>query len=72
MKIRRFVLFTFNQFYPAGGWGDQIGSYATLAEARAAAEKNFDEYKEIVDLQTGKRSWIYRPKGESCHERSKT
>lgn len=45
MKIKRFVLFTFNQYYPAGGWGDQIGSNAKRIAALKGEEPSGEEGK---------------------------
>lgn len=64
MKVKRFVVFAFNQYYPRGGWYDHKDSFDTLEEAIGKADaltKQRDipcyrgDYEEaqIVDLETG-------------------
>jgi hypothetical protein len=55
--MKRFLLFAFNQYYPAGGMGDCEGDYDTFDEAKADCEKrelksNY-EYVYIFDIMTG-------------------
>jgi hypothetical protein len=55
MKVKRFVLFAGETYYPSGGWGDFNGSFDTIEEARAAesiAESGGD-WTQIIDLETG-------------------
>lgn len=55
--VKRFLVFVYDEYYPAGGWGDLLGSYDTIAEAVSAglAEKRREhrDFVDIVDLQTG-------------------
>jgi hypothetical protein len=55
--VKRFVVFAYGNYYPAGGWSDYTGSYDTVEEAREAAryqrEENRNDWTDIVDLQTG-------------------
>lgn len=54
MKIKRFVVFAGNNYYPRGGVADYRASFDTLEEARAnAAAKGRDDWTEIWDLETG-------------------
>lgn len=52
MKIKRYLVFASDFYYPAGGWGNFQGAFETKQEAEIAekeADKKFD-YTEIVDL----------------------
>jgi hypothetical protein len=50
--MKRFLLFAFNQYYPAGGWSDFEGDFDSAEEADTAGRKlRYDEY-EIIDTQT--------------------
>ena len=58
--MKRYLLFSGSDYYPAGGWDDFINSFNTLIEARAAGEESNKEDKDwkwfhIVDLKTGRR-----------------
>lgn len=59
--IKRFVLFDYDSYYPAGGWGDFEGSFDTLDEARAAAKEGKRDHQDIIDLQTGESVSLVRP-----------
>jgi hypothetical protein len=48
--VKRYVVFGYEEYYPAGGWGDFKGSYETLEEAKT----QHPVADEIVDLTTGK------------------
>ncbi|OZA30484.1 MAG: hypothetical protein B7X93_03055 [Hydrogenophilales bacterium 17-61-9] len=56
-KYKRFMLFTYNQFYPDGGVSDCDVSFDTLEEAIAAAENETADFKEILDLDERKVVW---------------
>jgi len=55
--VKRFVVFSYREYYPAGGWGDHVGSYDTVEEARASADYHrggsVSSYTDIIDLHTG-------------------
>lgn len=66
--MNMFLIFAGDCYYPSGGWGDYVGSYATEQDARNAIteqgiindfnrymikEELYDWYH-IVDLQQGK------------------
>lgn len=53
--MKRFLLFAYDSHYPAGGWGDFMGSFDTLDEARAAYSKpeRRPDWCQVVDGQTG-------------------
>jgi hypothetical protein len=48
----RFGLFAYDTYYPAGGFGDLIGTYATYEEAKAAEDELSYKWDttEIVDF----------------------
>jgi hypothetical protein len=54
--MKRFGLFLFDSFYPAGGWNDFVGSYDSLADAVALWRERDSHYGNvhIVDFHTGK------------------
>ena len=47
---KMFLVFASDEFSPSGGWGDFVGSYPTLHEAREAAVKHWRCQWHIVDL----------------------
>ena len=49
--IKRFVVFSGDNYYPRGGWSDYQSSHATLEEAKEAPVQG--DWSEIVDLATG-------------------
>ncbi len=55
--VKRFVVFAHCNYYPVGGWGDHIGSYDTIEEAREAARYQRKDmrmdFTDIIDLLTG-------------------
>lgn len=53
---KRYMLFSFDTYYPGGGSGDVAGTFATKEEA-IRYYKNQDhihDWGEILDLDTGK------------------
>ena len=57
VSVKRFVVFAYGTYYPAGGWSDHVGSYDTVEEAREAAryqrEELRNDWTDIIDLTTG-------------------
>lgn len=52
-KMKRFLLFAFDAYYPSGGWSDFQGSFDTQQKAvNKVIEMRRDIYQ-IVDAQTG-------------------
>jgi hypothetical protein len=54
--VKRFVVFAHGNYYPVGGWGDHVGSYDTVEEARKAATYQRGagaDCTDIIDLHTG-------------------
>lgn len=52
--MKRYALFTFETYYPLGGWNDFKGTFDTVEEAVTAANQRRRELYQIVDLTTGK------------------
>jgi hypothetical protein len=57
-EMKRFLLFSFDDYYPRGGWNDLRGSFDALQAAiDAAMAMPTDDFNvqecQIVDLQTG-------------------
>lgn len=53
--MKRYLVFSIIDYYPAGGWGDFDSSHEKLEDARAASariEKEPGECGQIVDLET--------------------
>lgn len=52
--IKKYLLFAYGQYYPAGGMGDLHGTYDTIKEAKEIIEEDslYIEYWEIVEHKT--------------------
>lgn len=61
IKIKRYVVFAGEHYYPSGGWGDYRGSFDTLEEAQALigtlGPSTYD-WAHVVDLETGYESTL--------------
>ena len=51
MKLKRFLVFSGDYYYPSGGWHDFHGSFDTLEEANGSQPKG--EWAHIFDMDTG-------------------
>lgn len=53
--LRRYLLFTFYDYYPCGGWGDFDGSFNSVEEAKefAKSKNHHIDNIEIIDIVTG-------------------
>ena len=55
--VKRYVVFAYSNYYPAGGWSDHVGSFDTLYEAQHNAEiartEGRHDFTDIIDLLTG-------------------
>jgi hypothetical protein len=51
--MNRFLLFSGDHFYPAGGWHDFQNSFDSLEEAKLADHTDKYEWSMIVDSTTG-------------------
>lgn len=50
--MKKFHVFTFNEYYPNGGINDYVGSFKTLAEAKiTASARGGRDYCNIVETQ---------------------
>lgn len=49
--MKQFALFTFETYYPGGGWNDFVDTYDNIEDAKARS-KGRDNYQ-VVDLHTG-------------------
>jgi hypothetical protein len=60
---RRYLVFTFVEFYPGGGWDDLAGTFDTIEQARAEAEKipASGSFTQIIDTWDPK---VFELKGE--------
>ena len=48
--MKRYLLFSGDEFYPCGGWNDFQGEYDTVEEAKEIAEKQGDDWWQIVNF----------------------
>lgn len=55
-QMKRYLLFGYCQYYPAGGSDDVQGDFDTLEEAKACAEREWWDFAEVLDLV--QRKWI--------------
>ena len=51
--MKRYLVFTYDCYYPQGGWNDFRASFETLEEARKFCADSRRDYKEIIDSETG-------------------
>lgn len=57
-QYKRFLLFSFADYYPSGGLGDLIGEYDTAEESLVgASEKSLSEYAYIFDCEERRIIW---------------
>ncbi len=61
MKLKRFLMFAFDTYYPGGGWEDFKGSFSDLEEAEAWLEDEHKQNGMIVDSETGKSVVTFGP-----------
>lgn len=52
--VQRYLVFRGDEYYPSGGWGDFLGSWANLEDARKRLQHDKPEWWHIVDIETGK------------------
>lgn len=54
-KPKRYLLFTYDTYYPSGGWSDFDGSFDSIDEiVEYLKEQDYKcDCKEIIDLETG-------------------
>lgn len=50
--MKRFLVFHFYDYYPAGGWDDLLGTADTYEEAVALAKTSYKDLTQIVDTTT--------------------
>ena len=47
--MKRYLVFVGSDYYPLGGWGDFVGDYNTLEEARLRALNKKEDWYQIID-----------------------
>ena len=57
-KVKNFILFGGDRYYPSGGWEDYVNSYETLEEARMYAKDRYDWWH-VLDLTTKTIVWQF-------------
>lgn len=59
-KVKRYVVFGSESYYPGGGWSDFVNSFDTFSEALECADGFWKQkHPEIIDLETGEDLYIY-------------
>lgn len=53
MKLKRYLTFSYDAYYPGGGWSDFVSSHDTIDEAMAAGRAKGRDYVEVIDLHSG-------------------
>lgn len=48
--MKRYLVFAGYEYYPRGGWGDFVGSFDDLDEAKACSPET--DWLEVVDRET--------------------
>jgi hypothetical protein len=61
--MKRFLVFSFSNYYPAGGSGEVLGSFDSVEEAAQAGRASGDDVWEILDMD--KRQWVDDPPNAS-------
>lgn len=53
--MKRYLLFSGDNYYPGGGWEDFRGDFDTVEAAKAAKldQHKHDDWYHIVDIETG-------------------
>jgi len=51
--LKRYLVFAYDNYYPAGGWGDFMGSFDTIEEAITKLEKHYYDNCDVIDTTTG-------------------
>lgn len=49
----RYLVFTYAEYYPSGGFEDYKGGSDNLQEAKKKAFEHDQEHKQIIDMATG-------------------
>lgn len=49
-NFNRYHVYTFDGYYPEGGWNDFSASFATLEEAKEQSDEFPGEFQQIVDV----------------------
>lgn len=55
--MNKYILFQYDQYYPAGGLEDIHESYDTLDEAIKQAKEEPSDFNEVVDRDTWEMVW---------------
>lgn len=59
-KVKRYMVFGSESYYPGGGWSDFVASFDTQAEAVKCADDFCNKkHPEVVDLETGDDIYVY-------------
>ena len=58
--MKRYLLFLGSEYYPSGGWNDFQGDFDTIKEAEIVAEKEGDDWFQIIDTKTKKEILSYK------------
>jgi hypothetical protein len=48
--MKRFIVFGYDTYYPAGAFNDMIGDFDTLEEAKKCGEEDRSDWHDIFDM----------------------
>jgi hypothetical protein len=65
-RLKRYLVFSYAHYYPAGGWDDFISSHESKQEAKDKAREAYEKSctVEVVDTWKGKAIWWIGNNGE--------
>lgn len=49
--MKRYLLFTYNGYYPIGGYGDFVASYDKFEDALKTGKESENQYFDILDTE---------------------
>lgn len=47
--MKKYIVFGYDQYYPAGGLGDVVGSFDTLDEAKEYIKNDRCDFNDVID-----------------------
>jgi hypothetical protein len=61
MNTKRYLLFSFDGYYPSGGWDDFVKDFDSLDEAKDHFKTADDmcEFAHVIDLNKMTQVWCY-------------
>jgi len=57
MKIKRYIVFGYNHYYPGGGWTDYLESFDLKEDAEEFIKNQSNDMYDLIDSETGENSY---------------